>query len=187
MAKPNRLHPARCKGKIHVTNDEAMPQAANVNTHALDRYQHFLVVGWREWIPGLGVERIKAKIDTGARTSTLHAFDIELFKKAGNEKDFVRFKVHPLQRQSRKIVQCEAELYDQRYVRSSSGHSSLRPVILTQLKVGSHLWEIELTLTNRDKMGFRMLIGRQAIRRHLLVHSGRSYILGKKSNEGPLA
>lgn len=170
-----------------MTNDEPIEQTASPVSHAFDRYQNFLVVGWREWVgvPGLGVERIKAKIDTGARTSTLHAFDIELFKNKG--KDFVRFKVHPLQRQSRKIVQCEAELYDQRYVRSSSGHSSLRPVILTQLKVGSHIWDIELTLTNRDKMGFRMLIGRQAIRRHLLVHSGRSYILGKKSNEGPLA
>jgi hypothetical protein len=149
-----------------------------------DRYSNFLVVGWREWValPGLKVDRIKAKIDTGARTSSLHAFDIELLKVDG--KDFVRFKVHPLQRQSRKVVQCEAELYDQRYVRSSSGHSTLRPVILTQLKVGSHLWDIELTLTNRDKMGFRMLIGRTAIRRHLLVHSGRSYILGKKSSEG---
>lgn len=149
-----------------------------------DRYSNFLVVGWREWVslPGMKVERIKAKIDTGARTSSLHAFDIELIQKNG--KDYVRFKVHPLQRQSRKVVECEEPLYDQRYVRSSSGHSDLRPVILTQLKVGSHLWDIELTLTNRDKMGFRMLIGRTAIRRHLLVHSGRSYILGKKSSEG---
>ncbi len=156
----------------------------NSTPHALDRYAHFLVVGWREWtaLPGLGVERIKAKIDTGARTSSLHAFDIEVIKRDG--KDYVRFKVHPLQRQSRKIVQCEAELYDQRYVRSSSGHTTLRPVILTQLKVGPHIWDIELTLTNRDKMGFRMLIGRQAIRRHLLVHSGRSYLLGKKFSEG---
>ena len=151
-----------------------------------DRYSHFLVVGWREWVglPGFKVDRIKAKIDTGARTSSLHAFDIELLKIEG--KDYVRFKVHPLQRQGRKVVECQAELYDQRYVRSSSGHSSLRPVILTQLKVGPYLWDIELTLTNRDQMGFRMLIGRTAIRRHLLVHSGRSYILGKKHSEGLL-
>ncbi|MBC7658407.1 MAG: ATP-dependent zinc protease [Chitinophagaceae bacterium] len=157
------------------------------NPNTFERYSQFLVVGWREWVglPGFGIDRIKAKIDTGARTSSLHAFDIEMFKLMG--KDYVRFKVHPLQRQSRKIMQCEAELYDHRYVRSSSGHTSLRPVILTQLKVGSHLWDIELTLTNRDKMGFRMLIGRQAIRRHLLVHSGRSYILGKKTNEGAQA
>ncbi len=150
-----------------------------------DRYANFLVVGWREWVglPRLKVDRIKAKIDTGARTSSLHAFDIEVFQRGG--KDFVKFKVHPLQRQSKKVVECEAELYDQRYVKSSSGHSQLRPVILTQLRVGSHLWDIELTLTNRDQMGFRMLIGRTAIRRHLLVHSGRSYILGKKSSEGP--
>jgi len=167
-----------------VTDEQIAPAQP---THTIDRYAQFLVVGWRELVglPALGIDRIKAKIDTGARTSTLHAFDIELFKVKG--KEYVRFKVHPLQRQSRKVVECEAELYDQRYVRSSSGHSSLRPVILTQLKVGSHLWDIELTLSNRDKMGFRMLIGRQAIRRHLLVHSGRSYLLGKKSNEGPQA
>ncbi len=184
MAIPELLHWRSVQGQAHVMDEEIVQTQA---PQALERYAHFLVVGWRELVglPGLGVERIKAKIDTGARTSTLHAFDIELFKVKG--KEFVRFKVHPLQRQSRKVVQCEAELYDQRYVRSSSGHSSLRPVILTQLKVGSHLWDIELTLTNRDKMGFRMLIGRQAIRRHLLVHSGRSYLLGKKSNEGPLA
>ncbi len=137
-----------------------------------------LVAGWREWVslPNLGVDRIKAKIDTGARTSTLHAFDIEVIKQRG--KEVVCFKVHPLQRQSRRVIVCQADLVDERLIRSSSGHSSLRPVILTKLQVGPCVWEIELTLTNRDKMGFRMLIGRQAIRKHLLVHPGRSYILG---------
>jgi hypothetical protein len=137
-----------------------------------------LVVGWREWValPQLGVDRIKAKIDTGARTSTLHAFDIEVIKQRG--KEVVNFKVHPLQRQNRRIIVCQADLVDERIIRSSSGHSSLRPVIMTRLQVGPCVWDIELTLTNRDKMGFRMLIGRQAIRKHLLVHPGRSFILG---------
>lgn len=144
-------------------------------------FPNLLVVGWREWVcmPALGVDRIKAKIDTGARTSTLHAFDIEVLKYRGRE--IVRFKVHPLQRQNRRIIVCQADLYDERIVRSSSGHSSLRPVIMTQLQVGPCFWDIELTLTNRDKMGFRMLIGRQAIRKHLLVHPGKSFILGTRN------
>lgn len=152
--------------------------STRIPSYSPERYQNFLVVGWREWVglPGLGVDRIKAKIDTGARTSSLHAFDIETLRSRG--RDLVKFKVHPLQRNSRKLIQCQAELYDERYVTSSSGHSSLRPVILTRLQVGTHIWEVELTLTNRDKMGFRMLIGRQAIRKHLLVHAGKSYILG---------
>ncbi|MCX6127815.1 MAG: RimK/LysX family protein [Proteobacteria bacterium] len=149
-------------------------------------FPNLLVVGWREWVslPELGVDRIKAKIDTGARTSTLHAYDIEVGKYRG--RDIVKFKVHPLQRQSRRIIVCQADLYDERMVRSSSGHSSLRPVIMTRLLVGPCFWDIELTLTNRDKMGFRMLIGRQAIRKHLLVHPGKSFILGgrKRKQEG---
>ncbi len=146
-------------------------------------YANLLVVGWREWVslPGLGVDKIKAKIDTGARTSTLHAFDIEVVKIRG--KEIVRFKIHPLQRQSKGVIVCQADLVDERIVRSSSGHSSLRPVIMTSLQVGSHSWDIELTLTNRDKMGFRMLIGRQAIRKHLLVHPGKSFILGARKRK----
>lgn len=152
-------------------------------SYQLKNYSNLLVVGWREWVslPGLGVDRIKAKIDTGARTSTLHAFDIEVLKIRG--KEMVRFKVHPLQRQSKKVIVCQADLYDERMVRSSSGHSSLRPVILTSLQVGPHSWDIEITLTNRDKMGFRMLIGRQAIRKHLLVHPGKSFILGSRKRK----
>ena len=149
-------------------------------------YPSLLVVGWREWVtmPELGIERIKAKIDTGARTSSLHAFDIECLKYRG--RDIVRFKVHPLQRQSRSLIVCQADLHDERIVRSSSGHSALRPVVLTRLQVGPCFWDIELTLTNRDKMGFRMLIGRQAIRKHVLVHPGKSFILGarKPKQEG---
>ena len=163
-----------------------MSEASLLPSYHPRNFHNLLVVGWREWVslPTLGIDRIKAKIDTGARTSTLHAFDIEVVKMRGRE--VVRFKVHPLQRQNKKLIYCQADLYDERVIRSSSGHSALRPVIITQLKVGPCIWDIEITLTNRDKMGFRMLIGRQGRRRHLLVHPGRSFILGarKRSNEG---
>jgi hypothetical protein len=138
------------------------------------------VVGWREWVclPDLGIEAIKVKVDTGARTSAIHAFDVSRETKDG--KEFVHFKVHPLQRNQKKVVTCVAELVDERMVRSSSGHRCLRPVIRTRIEVGDHAWFIELTLSNRDEMGFRMLLGRQAVRDHLLVHPGKSYLLNPK-------
>jgi hypothetical protein len=139
-----------------------------------------LVIGWREWIrlPELGIEYIKAKIDTGARTSALHAYDIEEFRKHGL--DMVRFKVHPLQRNLHKVVTAEAQVIEWREVRDSGGKVSLRPVIHTRIKIGILSWKIEVTLVNRDQMGFRMLLGRQAVRGQLLVDAGRSYVIGKK-------
>ncbi|NEP62554.1 MAG: ATP-dependent zinc protease [Symploca sp. SIO2G7] len=133
-------------------------------------------IGWREWIslPDLGMAGIKAKIDTGARSSTLHAFDIEVFKL--NDSNFVRFKVCPYQFNDTDIVTAEAELLDIRNIRNSGGQSQSRPVIKTSVMLGEQLWPIELTLTNRDVMGFRMLLGRQAVRRRFLVDSGRSYL-----------
>jgi hypothetical protein len=132
-------------------------------------------VGWREWIglPTLKVPSIKAKIDTGARTSSLHAFEIERFKKNGQ--DFVRFQIHPRQRNHLLIVQAEAPLLGYRKVRSSSGHQVSRPVITTDISLFDQAWTIELTLANRDQMGFRMLLGREALRGRLLVDSGASY------------
>jgi hypothetical protein len=133
-------------------------------------------IGWREWVtlPDLGVDQIKAKIDTGARSSTLHAFDIEICQQ--QEKRIVRFKVHPWQRNDHRVIFAEAELLDERHVRNSGGHAQLRPVILTTVTLGAYHWPIELTLTNRDAMGFRMLLGRQALRRRFLVDSGRSFL-----------
>jgi len=125
-------------------------------------------------LPELGVTSVKAKIDTGARSSALHAFDIEFFERGGVA--FVRFKVHPAQRSKKKTITVEAELLDKRPVRSSSGETELRPVIETMVAAGSQQWPIELTLTNRDVMGFRMLLGRQAVRSRFLVDSGRSYL-----------
>ena len=139
-----------------------------------------IVIGWREWVslPKLGLKAIKAKIDTGARTSSLHAYDVEEFKRGG--KPMVRFRVHPEQRDSRRVVQCEAPLVDHRKVRPSSGHAELRPVILTAVVLMDQTWELELTLTRRDEMGFRMLLGRQALRRRFVVDPGASFLNGRR-------
>lgn len=134
------------------------------------------IVGWRERValPQLGVTSVKVKIDTGARSSALHAFDIEYFKR--DDIDFVRFNVHPSQRSKDEIIPAEAKLIDIRAVRNSGGQSESRPVIETLVTLNEHTWPIELTLTNRDVMGFRMLLGRQALRQNFLVDSGRSYV-----------
>lgn len=138
-----------------------------------------LVVGWREWIalPELGVAAIKPKIDTGARSSSLHAFNIESFQRGGEP--WVRFDVHPFQRDTETTVKAEARVLEERQVRSSSGHLTLRPVILTAVELGGQRWSVELTLAARDEMGFRMLLGREAVRRRFIVDPGRSYVVGK--------
>ncbi len=138
--------------------------------------QQLSVIGWRERValPELGISEVKAKIDTGARSSALHAFELQFFEQDG--KSMVRFKVHPYQRDAKRTAIAEAELLDHKTVRSSTGHTQLRPVILTAVKLGDQQWPIELTLTNRDVMGFRMLLGRQAVRRRFLVDAGRSFL-----------
>lgn len=142
------------------------------------------ISGWREWVslPQLGMGPVKAKIDTGARSSCLHAFGVEQFQRDG--KEMLRFSVHPLQRDSKTSVQAEAELIDHRTVRNSGGHSELRPVIRTELELGEHRWPIELTLTRRDEMGFRMLLGRQAIRGRFAVDAGGSFRLCDAGKSG---
>ena len=136
------------------------------------------VVGWREWValPELGIERIKAKVDTGARSSSLHAFDVKEFVNDGQT--YVRFKIHPLQRRSEPTIEASAAVLEYRHVRSSSGKASLRPVIVTAVDVLGKRWPIELTLANRYEMGFRMLLGREAVRGRMLVDAGRSYFGG---------
>lgn len=134
------------------------------------------IVGWREWVglPDLGVDTIKAKIDTGARSSALHVFDIERFTRDG--RPMLRFVVATAQRTRKGAIPAEAEQIDERVVRSSGGHEQERPVILTHLEWGGEMWPIELTLTRRDAMGFRLLVGRQALRERLLVDPGRSFL-----------
>lgn len=133
-------------------------------------------IGWREWValPDLGLTEIKAKIDTGARSSALHAFDIEAFSRSG--KEMVRFKVHPYQDDTSRVVVAKAELLDWRQVRNSGGQTQLRPCVSTPVALGGQSWAIELTLTNRDEMGFRLLLGRQALRDRFLVDPGRSFL-----------
>ena len=137
------------------------------------------VIGWREWVglPDLGVATIKAKVDTGARSSSLHAYDLHEFTRKGQT--WVRFKVHPEQRSTKKIVEAEAKVLEYRSVRSSSGKAQERPVIVTTVELLGLSWPVELTLANRDEMGFRMLLGREAFRGRFLVDAGSSYFGGK--------
>lgn len=141
------------------------------------------VIGWREWIElqDLGIARVKAKIDTGARSSSLHAIDIKTSERDG--KTIATFRVHPLQRNSRETVECEAEVLEYRLIRSSTGHAQRRPVIITTIQVLGESWPIELTLANRDEMGFRMLLGREAIRKRFMIDCGRSFYGGQPPRE----
>ncbi len=135
-----------------------------------------LTFGWEEWIalPGLGLPAIKAKIDTGAKTSAIHAFDIEPFGSASHPK--VRFAVHPIPGNDLISIPCSADIVDRREVTSSNGETELRYVISTELKVAGRAWPIEITLTDRGAMAYRMLLGRQALGEEVIINpSGSCY------------
>jgi hypothetical protein len=137
------------------------------------------VIGWREWVSfsELKIKTIKAKIDTGARTSALHVSNIKINKKMKT----VSFTIHPVQRQRNPTLQTTAALVGERPIKSSNGEIMVRPVIKTKLKIGKRIFSIELTLVNRDLMGFRLLLGRSAMKKRFLVNSGQSFLLDKKA------
>ena len=134
------------------------------------------MLGWREWVglPALGIPQIKAKMDTGARTSAIHAFAIERLSARR-----VRFAVHPIQK-SAQTIWCEANVLEDRWVSDSGGHRELRPVIVTPVVLGEHRWEIEVTLTARETMLLRMLLGRTALNRQYTVNPAKSFLMGKR-------
>ncbi|MEE6390023.1 MULTISPECIES: ATP-dependent zinc protease [Microbacterium] len=141
------------------------------------------LTGWREWVslPDLGVDWIKAKIDTGARTSSLHAFDIREFARDGEA--WVRFRVKPWQDSQEDAVVVESPIHDRRAVRSSSGHAQERLVVQLMIRLVDREVMAEVTLSNRDEMGFRMLIGREALRRGYVVDPARSFLGGRAPRE----
>jgi hypothetical protein len=147
-----------------------------MNDNKIKILQKYPTIGWREWIslPNLGIDKIKAKVDTGARTSALHAFSLEPFEEAGKEK--IRFLMHPLQHNTNDIITCVADVVDKRPVTDSGGHTEERVVIMTPICIAGQTWPIEITLTERENMLFRMLLGRSALRRRFMVNPARSFV-----------
>jgi hypothetical protein len=153
-----------------VVTDQAMKKLSPPKT----------TIGWREWmvLPVLGIPGVKAKIDTGARTSVLHAFSLEQFTENGQKK--VRFLIHPLQKRTDIELTCVADVVDRRMVSDSGGHREMRYVIRSKIMVGTTEIDAEITLSDRDTMQFRMLLGRTALAGRFLVDPDRSYLAGQR-------
>ena len=171
----NESMPKRAASRTRTRRDRAPGRSAD------DKKR---VVGWREWValPQIGVKSIKAKLDTGARSSALHAFNLRPLRQDG--KLLVQFDVHPFQRNDDIYKTCVAEVVDYRWITNSGGGREKRFVIVTTLQMGRDAWPVEVTLTDRDQMGFRMLIGRTAMEPRLIIDPTKSYRLGRprKSN-----
>lgn len=151
--------------------------------HIMKNKKSKIIVGNQEWcsFPGLGVPAIKARVDSGAKTSSMHAFNIRNFQRDGQR--WVSFEVHPLQNDRQTVIRCERPVLDKRVVKSSSGVPETRYVISATIKIGSEIWDIQLTLANRDSMGYRMLLGREAMNGRMIVDTSLSYCLGVVSIE----
>lgn len=137
------------------------------------------LLGWREWVglPELNLAKIKAKVDTGARSSAIHAFELDPYKKNGE--NWIMFAIHPEQNNTDIVIECHAPIKDRRIVSDSGGHKQHRYVIETPLVIGQSIITAEVTLTNRDSMMFRMLLGRTAIRDHYLIAADQSFLQGE--------
>ena len=148
--------------------------------------QQLDVIGWREWValPDLAITHIKVKVDTGAKTSALHAYYVTPFEHNGQA--WVRFGLHPIQEDSLTCIECEAPVIDRRFVTDSGGHKEERFVIRTDLLLKGRRFPIEVTLTDRENMRFRMLLGRSALRNGFLVDSKKSFLLGGDKCQGPV-
>ena len=146
------------------------------NVRLIRPIKKFPVIGWREWVglPELSISKIKAKIDTGARTSALHAFSLRPFEEKGIKK--ISFDIHPFQHNTEKVINCIANVVDKRLVTDSGGHAEERYVIRTLISIAGQIWSIEITLTERENMLFRMLLGRSALRKHFIVNPACSFV-----------
>lgn len=145
----------------------------------MKRIRKYPIIGWREWVglPALSIPTIKAKIDTGARTSALHAFSLQPFIENGINK--IRFEIHPEQHNTDQVISCVADIVDRRLVTDSGGHEEFRYVIETPITIALQTWSIEITLTERENMLFRMLLGRRALRKRFIVNPARSFVTTK--------
>lgn len=150
------------------------------NRQGAEQVRDKMPLGWREWValPDFDISRLKAKVDTGARTSCLHTFRTEPYTGDDGQRR-VRFWVHPVQNDLHQVVECDAAILDERNVSDSGGHKELRLVIETRLTIGGEEWPIEMTLTNRDSMRFRMLLGRTAMAGRAFVVPECSYLAGE--------
>ena len=150
----------------------------------IKKMRKYPIIGWREWVslPLLGIPKIKAKVDTGARTSALHAFALEPFFDQGKPR--IRFDLHPHQHDTKEVITCTADIVDKRLVTDSGGHIEERYVIETPVIIAGQTWSVEITLTERENMLFRMLLGRSALRRRFIVNPARSFITTRKDKRG---
>ena len=157
----------------------AMPSTFEGPVKKKKRKRLLPLIGWREWaaFPEIGVDRIKAKIDTGAKTSAVHAFRIRVVEKNGGE--WAEFRLHPVQKRKTPEIKCAAPIIDRRRIRSSNGAVEERLIIRTTLRLGEREWPVDLSLAARDEMGFRLLLGRDALRRKFMIDPSASFLLGK--------